>query len=80
MKKNISPVVAAIVIVLVIAVGALLLYSRTNSSPQYGAPVPEVVAKDAREHGPRPMPPIPMPGGGQMTPQGGATGPQPTTR
>jgi len=76
MKSNISPVLAAILIVLVLAVAGALVYSRTSSgATQYGAEVPKVVADYAKTHKNMPMPPIPMPGKRTMDPSGGAVGP-----
>lgn len=72
MKKEINPVVAVIIIVVVAAAIGFVMYTRANSSqPQYGAKIPESVLKEFREKGPRPMPPVPMPGGGSVpTPSG----------
>lgn len=75
MKKEINPVVAVVIAILVVAALGYVLYSRTlGAEPQYGAEMPEVVRKEFEEKGPRPMPPIPMPGGGSVAPGGGATG------
>jgi hypothetical protein len=73
-KKHISPVVI-IVVVVALAAGGFFIYSRSGGgAPQYGAKMPDVVAKEFREKGPRPMPPMPMPGGGTVAPRGGAVG------
>ena len=73
MKKQVSPVViGATILVVVLVAGVVLL--RSGSQEQYGAKIPEVVMKEFKEKGPRPMPPIPMPGGGAVSAQGGAMG------
>lgn len=73
MKKQVSPVVigAAVLVVLLLAG---VVYLRAGSQEQYGAKIPDVVMKEFKEKGPRPMPPIPMPGGGAVSAQGGAMG------
>lgn len=76
MKTQINPIVAVVVVVVVIAAVGLLLYSRAGGGePQYGAKIPDVVMKEFKEKGPRPMPPMPMPNGGTVTPSGGAVAP-----
>lgn len=79
MNSKVNPVVAVVIVVVVIAI-AVLLGSRVigSSGERYGAEIPDVVKKDALEHGPRPMPPIPMPGGGKVAPAGGAVGAPPS--
>lgn len=75
MKTQISPVVAVVIILAVLAVVGVVIYSRAGGGePQYGAKMPDVVVKEFKEKGPRPMPPMPMPGGGTVAPQGGAVG------
>jgi hypothetical protein len=64
MRTEINPVVAVVIVVLVVAAVGWWFYSRTaQAGEQHGARVPEAVMKEFREKGPRPMPPIPMPGG-----------------
>ena len=76
MNKQISPAVATtIVIVVVLVIGVWLYFRARSSQPKYGAEIPEVVMKEYKEKGPRPMPPIPMPGGGSIpTPSGPPVG------
>ncbi|MBM3496304.1 MAG: hypothetical protein FJX72_18575 [Armatimonadetes bacterium] len=81
MKKEINPVVAVVLVLLVVAAVGYLIYNRTaGSQPQYGAKIPETVMKEFKEKGPRPMPPVPMPGGESVPmptgpPPGAPTGP-----
>jgi len=74
MKTQVSPVVAAVVIVVVLAVVGAFIFMRAGTQQKYGAEIPPQVLKEFHEKGPRPMGPIPMPGG-PMQPQGGAIGP-----
>jgi len=76
MKTQISPVVATVIVVIaILAIGALIYTRMGAGSQQYGAKMPDVVAKEFQKNGPRPMPPVPMPSGATFTPQGGAVRP-----
>lgn len=76
MNAKIKPGVAAAVVAAAVAALGLIVYLVIGSNEQkYGAPIPEVALKEFREKGPRPMGPIPMPGGGAGALQGGAVGP-----
>jgi|GEM_PF-3059809 len=80
MKTNVNPVVATVLIVIVLVAAVAFVYTRVVSSgDQHGAKIPEVVMKEYREKGPRPMPPVPMPGGGRLQAPSGAAGPGPGT-
>jgi hypothetical protein len=75
MKTQLSPAVVVVVVLVVLAAVGVFVYTRAGAGePQSGARMPDVVAKELKEHGPRPMPPMPMPGGGMARPQGGAVG------
>jgi hypothetical protein len=73
MKTQISPVVAAVILLVVLAAVGTFLYLRASGgAPKYGAEIPPEVMKEFKEKGPRPMPPIPMPGGGTFSGPGAA--------
>ena len=76
MNAKIKPGVAAAVVAAAVAALGFIVYFVSGSNEQkYGAPIPEVALKEFREKGPRPMGPIPMPGGGAGALQGGTVGP-----
>ncbi|MCC6730256.1 MAG: hypothetical protein IT208_13040 [Chthonomonadales bacterium] len=66
MKAQINPVAAAAVVLIVLAAVVAWMWAGPSRGPKAtvdtGLP-PEVAAR-IREQGPRPMPPMPMPGGG----------------
>jgi|LakMenE01Jun11ns_1017448.scaffolds.fasta_scaffold8730653_1 hypothetical protein len=78
MNAKMKPGVAVALVVAAVAVLGLIITRVIGSSQQqYGAAIPDVAMKEFKEKGPRPMGPIPMPGGGAGTLQGGAVGPPP---
>lgn len=59
MNKQISPARGDnVVIVVVLIIGVWLYFRARSSQPKYGAGIHEVVMKEFRRRGPRPMPPL----------------------
>lgn len=70
MKKQINPVVAGVLIFVVLAAITAWMYKGASQSSG-DTQLPPEIAKKLKEQGPRPMPAIPMPGGGTSAAPGG---------